>query len=121
MNYSKLSCATQELAAYDEGIYPDGQYKPTGRRYKHNTKSNNSSEHRNQALVIACQTLIEYSQHQRLATPVVIAAYHKTAFHRANLDHNDQRLLYRFSSTKNQPNMFAHALNMARKPQSKGI
>jgi hypothetical protein len=47
MNSLKLSYATEELNAYDEGIYPDEQRKPTGRCYKYNAKSNNTPEQRN--------------------------------------------------------------------------
>jgi hypothetical protein len=38
MNSLKFSYATEELNAYDEGIYPDEQRKPTRRCY--NAKSN---------------------------------------------------------------------------------
>jgi hypothetical protein len=42
MNYFKFTYATEELTAYDEGIYPDEQRKPTGRHHKYNAKSNNT-------------------------------------------------------------------------------
>jgi hypothetical protein len=46
MNIHKLSSAAKEHYAYDVGIHPDEQRQPSGRRYKHNTKSNNIPENR---------------------------------------------------------------------------
>jgi hypothetical protein len=50
MNYFRFSYATEELTAYDEGIYPDDHRKPTGRRYQYNAKSNNAPEQRSTSL-----------------------------------------------------------------------
>jgi hypothetical protein len=46
--------------AYDESIYPNEQRKPTGSQYKKTRLSNNVPKHLDQALLFACQTLIEY-------------------------------------------------------------
>jgi hypothetical protein len=45
-------------AAYDESIYPEGQRKPTGGRYKTNHRFNNVPSHRDRALLFACQILL---------------------------------------------------------------
>jgi hypothetical protein len=93
MNHFKFSYATEEPYAYDEGIYPDEQRKPSGRRYKHNTKSNNTPEKRNHALVFACQTLIEYSRYQRLSIPIVTAAHRQATSDRDNIHYKKSETL----------------------------
>jgi hypothetical protein len=55
-----------ELAASDEGGYTNTNKKATGRRRKNNGRRVNQSFQRNQALVVVCQALMEYFQHQRL-------------------------------------------------------
>jgi hypothetical protein len=55
-----------ELAASDEGGYTNPNKKATGRRRKNNGRRVNQSFQRNQALVVVCQALMEYFQHQRL-------------------------------------------------------
>jgi hypothetical protein len=120
MNYFKFSYATEELYAYDEGIHPDEQSKPSGRRYKYNAKSNNTPEQRNHALVYACQTLVEYSRYQRLSTPIVTAAHRQATSDRDNIHYNNRRHFDLFSSTKYQPNTFTKCPKYGTQAQSKG-
>jgi rhodanese-related sulfurtransferase len=44
----------EHLAAYDESLYPNEHYKPTGRRHNNNHRRVNVPIQRNQALVFAC-------------------------------------------------------------------
>ncbi len=114
MEHFNFVYQSNKLVAYDESIYPDARNKPSERHRKNKFQSKQIPSHRDSALVFACQALVEYSQHQRLATHVVSTAYKKSASLRGKVNEHDENYLENFHETKFRPNMFAQVYSTAR-------
>jgi hypothetical protein len=74
MKYYDFTGQIDTIYAYDESKYPNPKNKKTNNYKK---SSQNMPINRNKALSFACKVLIEYSQHQRLQSIVIDAAYKK--------------------------------------------
>jgi hypothetical protein len=100
MMHLNFTYSSNDLMAYDESIYPDARCKQAHQRRKRKTQTNNTPNDREHALTFACRALVEYSQHQRLATQVKNTSYLKAASIRNKIHIYDENYLTRICSRK---------------------
>lgn len=104
MNHYNFSGSSNVIYAYDESKYPNPKNKKTNNYKK---SSQNMPISRNKAVSFACKVLIEYSQHQRLQSIVIDAAYKKAVKGRSKINLTDGNYLNEFRQTKFHPYLFA--------------